>query len=66
MSCLSDVCGSYDDLMNVGGLLGHTGDLNVTGLRPPVVKDLYAMCCWSVAQNNLNLLSWLLTYLCNN
>ena len=28
----------------------RTGAVDVTGLRPPLIKDIYAMCCWLTAQ----------------
>ena len=42
-----------------------TSDLDVTGSRPPAPQDIYVMGCWFDIPNKLNLLSWLLTYLCN-
>ena len=39
----------------------RTSDLNVTGLRPPVTKEISVMCSWSIAQIS----SWILIYLRN-
>ena len=45
----------------------RTNDLNVTGLRPPLAPNIYAICAVVLVNspNKLNLLPWLLIFLCN-
>ena len=43
----------------------RTSDLNVTGLRPPLTSRHIRYVLLVNNPNKLNLLSWLLFYLCN-
>ena len=56
--CLLGYEGIYNDdnthsnIIDMCGVAGkrRTSDLNVTGSRTMVAKDIYAVCCWSIAQ----------------
>ena len=39
--------------------------MNPVVMRSSPATDIYAVYCWLSSPNKLNLLSWLLTYICN-